>query len=149
MAFIAIPVGFVRAQGHAAVIVSQQAIACLARYEITPSDLYKPINDTTNSAVMAGRLIVGGGIYHTIEGGTCGMHVAELASNHGGGFLERKVNKKVVDHFKDNVEFSLVVRKMVKWIINKKAKHRMQTYRKVLEDAKGWNVIAPSYPNKT
>jgi len=47
----------------------------LERYGITAFDLLRAVNDTTNSALAAGCLILGGGIDQKHESGTCMMHV--------------------------------------------------------------------------
>lgn len=70
---VQLPVGFVTSKGKSAQIIAQQTLQLLDRYGIIQSDLLKPINDTTNSALAAGRLIIGGGVDGLSESGgaTC------------------------------------------------------------------------------
>ena len=63
-------------------------------YRITQQDSFSPANDTTVTALLAGRLIVG-----CNDPGTCGMHKCELIMKHAMGQLTRKCNKQVVNSF--------------------------------------------------
>ena len=76
--------GLVHIKGKRAVEVAQETLRVLSRIGVTQADLYRPVNDTTNSALLAGRLIVG-----CDDSGTCGMHVVELILKHGTGQIIR------------------------------------------------------------
>ena len=81
-------------------IVSKQSVSILAVFSISKQDLYCPINDTTNSALAAGRLIIG-----TKDNGGCGKHEAELIIKHATGQVVHCRNHSIVDSFKECDDF--------------------------------------------
>jgi hypothetical protein len=104
------------------------------------------MNDTTNSALKAGRLIVGN---DKSENVLCGMHVVELVVGHASGFLERTVGKVVVDDNKPCHDFSKRVRKCVKEFSDRKNKNKMERYMEYCKTHLGYNGIKIPLPNKT
>ena len=104
------------------------------------------MNDTTNSALKAGRLIVGN---DKSENVLCGMHVVELVVGHASGFLERTVDKGVVDSNKPCHEFSKRVRKVVKQFSDRKTKGKMERYIDFCKNNLGFGTIKIPLPNKT
>lgn len=116
------------------------------RFNIEKKDLRKQMNDTTNSALKAGRLIVGN---DKSENVLCGMHVVELVVGHASGFLERTVGKVVVDENKPCLEFSKRVRKCVKQFSDRKTKSKMEHYQEFCSSLAGFQAIKIPLPNKT
>jgi hypothetical protein len=49
---------------------------CCSRFGITRDDIFRGVNDTTNSAIMAGRLLSSG--RNPATQNTCHMHSQEL-----------------------------------------------------------------------
>jgi hypothetical protein len=104
------------------------------------------MNDTTNLALKAGRLIVGN---NQSENVLCGMHVVELVVGHASGFLERTVDKVVVDHNKPCRAFSKRVRKCVKQFSDRKTKSKMERYIEFCKTNLGFTALKIPLPNKT
>jgi hypothetical protein len=104
------------------------------------------MNDTTNSALKAGRLIVGD---DKSENVLCGMHVVELVVGHASGFLERTQGKKVVDHNKPCNKFCNRVRKCVKEFSDRKTKSKMDRYTTFCKTYLGYQPIKIPLPSKT
>lgn len=144
-----IPLGFVVSKGKTATVVAEQSQSILQRYGIFVSDLLKPINDTTNSALAAGRLIVGGGIDGMTESGSCDMHKGSLVVNHASGFLVRKKKKAVVDSFPECVDFRNKVRQMVQYVCDQKSKDRFKRYSAIVKEKMKCDVIHMPVPNST
>ncbi len=92
--FYQVPVGLLEAKSKKAKEVADQSLKLLSRIGITQSHLYRPINDTTNAALAAGRLIVG-----TNKNGTCDMHQLDLVTEHATGQAVRKRGGVIVDQF--------------------------------------------------
>jgi hypothetical protein len=119
----------------------------LNRFNIEKVDLRKQMNDTTNSALKAGRLIVGNDKSPNV---LCGMHVVELIVGHASGFLERTVNKVVVDDNKPCLNFSKRVRKCVKQFSDRKTKSKMEMYQEYCKTNMGFHTsLKIPLPNKT
>jgi hypothetical protein len=105
------------------------------------------MNDTTNSALKAGRLIVGNDKSPNV---LCGMHVVELIVGHAAGTLERTVNKVVVDSNKPCLQFSKRVRKCVKQFSDRKTKSKMEMYQEYCKTNMGFHTsLKIPLPNKT
>jgi len=113
----------------------------LKRYGIRRSDIVLLINDTTNTSLATSRLIIG-------TDGTYNMHLANLACDHATGKRKRTVNKEVVDSFEECEDLRLVVRQMIGYVWNKKAKSRKINYEKRNEQI-GYNVIKVGIDNDT
>jgi hypothetical protein len=127
--------------GHNAQACNNVAMAVLKHYNIHHSDIILSINDTTNTSLATSRLIVG-------TDGTCNMHLANLACDHAIGKRKRTVNKKIVDSFEECEDLRLVVRRMIGYVWNKKAKSRKINYEKRNEQI-GYNVIKVGIDNDT
>ena len=54
-----VPVGLVHITGKKAGEIAHDTFPLLKRHGITQQDIFRPVNDTTPSALLAGRLIVG------------------------------------------------------------------------------------------
>jgi len=113
----------------------------LKRYGIRRSDIVLSINDTTNTSLTTSRLIIG-------TDGTCNMHLANLAYNHAIGKQKRTVNKEIVDSFEECEDLRLAVRRMIRYVWNKKAKLCKINYEKCNEQI-GYNVIKVGIDNDT
>jgi hypothetical protein len=88
---------------------------------IVSHDMPCALNDTTSSALMDGRMIIGGGTAARKDcEGTCGMHAVELIVNHAARFVKRSKNKAIVDSFPACECFRHGINYMVKLIGNKK-----------------------------
>jgi hypothetical protein len=72
------------------------------RFNITTNDVYRGISDTTNSALMVGRLIAGMR-EPTIKGNSCNMHAQELVVVHALGLKKRTLDKVVIDKFPEGL----------------------------------------------
>ena len=127
-------------------VTSCSPLVSYNRFNIDKKDLRKQMNDTTNSALKAGRLIVGD---DKSENVLCGMHVVELVVGHASGFLERTVGKVVVDENKPCLEFSKRVRKCVKEFSDRKTKSKMERYQDFCNNKIGLKPIKIPLPNKT
>jgi hypothetical protein len=114
---------------------------CLKRYGIRRSDIVLSINDTTNTSLVTGRLIV-------VTDGTCNMHLPNLACDHVTGKRKRTVNKEIVNSFEECEDLRLAVRQMIGYVWNKKAKSRIINYEKRNEQI-GYNVIKVGIDNDT
>lgn len=146
---IMLPLGFVTSKGKSAKVICDQSLDILSRYGILTTDLLSPINDTTNSALAAGRLIVGGGVDGTVESGTCYMHRGALAINHASGFLQRSVNRKVTDSFPQSANFKKKVKEMVSYIMDKKSKEKNKRYASFVRKHFKTEPIVLPVPNQT
>jgi hypothetical protein len=113
----------------------------LKRYGIRRSDIVLSINDTTNTSLATSRLIVG-------TDGTCNMHLANLACDHATRKRKRTVNKEIVNSFEECEDLRLAVRRMIRYVWNKKAKSRKINYEKRNEQI-GYNVIKVGIDNDT
>jgi hypothetical protein len=69
----------------------------LAGYDIRVDDVYRVVNDTTNSALRPG--ITSDGRTSIRHGTTCHMHTQELVVGHALGIRTRKNNNVVTDKF--------------------------------------------------
>ena len=121
--YFLVPVGVIAAKGKKASVVAEQSCKILRRFGITESDMYRPVNDNTNSALAAGRLITG-----KDESGHCGMHHAELVLKHATGQARRVRRRKVIDHFDEMEAFRKKVKKAATWLVTKQFKSRYASY---------------------
>ena len=144
MELFLIPVGLITAKGKRAAIVSEQSLSILAGFSISQEDLFRPINDTTNSALAAGREIVG-----TDENGGCGMHEAELIIKHATGQVERRCNRTVTDHFRNCEGLRKKSRKMISWIVSPQFKNRYQKYHDFIISTMKWKPFKVILGNDT
>ena len=116
--------GLVHCDSHGAGGVAAAVFDALLRYGITPSDVFAAINDTTNAAVAAGRLIAADN--HNTP--TCQMHTMSLVYSHAIGKLTRSINRVVVDSFDEGERLRCTLHKLFSFIWNKRAKRRAATY---------------------
>jgi len=76
------------------------------------------------------------------------MHLANLACDHATRKRKRIVNKEIIDSFEEYEDLRLVVRRMIGYVWNKKAKSCKINYKKHNEQI-GYNVIKVSINNDT
>ncbi len=74
------------------------------------------------------------------------MHLANLACDHAIRKRNRTVNKEIVDSFVECEDLRLVVRRMIGYVWNKKAKSRKINYEKRNEQI-SYNVIKVGIDN--
>jgi hypothetical protein len=134
-------VGVVNSNGKKVRPVSDQVKSLLQeRIGITQEDIFSAINDTSNSAVLAGKQIAG-----TNVPGTCDMHVFELALKHATGMKSRSKNKVICDQNPEFVALHDKFNTLVSWITNKKAKSRFCKY----SESHSGQVIVLEQPGDT
>ena len=92
--YVKVSADLVLITGEKATDIVHDTLTVLKRYSSTQEDLFRPVNDTMASALLAVRLIVG---YD--DPGTCGMHKCELITKHVTGQVARRCCKQVVDSF--------------------------------------------------
>ena len=119
-----IPIGLVQTKGHSALQVSEVTLNLMSSFGFSQADLSASVNDNTNSAVLAGKYILG-----TKAGGKCDMHKAELVVKHATGIAERTEAKKVVD---TNIPFRALYKKFHKfssWLMSKRCPARWSNFK--------------------
>jgi hypothetical protein len=144
---ISLPVGLQVLENKSSESVVQHLNKMLSRYDIKPEDIYRGINDTTNSALKAGQLLSSNRNLNTRN--TCFMHSQELAVTHALGIRSRSRNKVITDSFTRMKDLIKKVRTLCTAISDRKSKGKQKQYKKfVLERFK---VDAPSFvlPNDT
>jgi hypothetical protein len=139
-----IPVGLIETRNKTAPHVKEESLQVLARYNIHQTDLYRPMNDNTNCALAAGRLIV-----NTTVNGRCGMHESDLITKHATGQVVRKRNHVIIDSNPACEDFRKKLRAIVKWLVDKKNKNRYSDYQQYCLKVFQYQSIKLSLPNKT
>lgn len=118
------PLGLLLCHSHKSEAMAEDMMLILERVGIVQADIYRCANDTTNSSVKVGKLVL-----NTEDGGRCDFHVGELCALHSTGFKVRKHDNKVVDSNPCFVAFEKVVRSIVKFIMNGKSLTRYEKYK--------------------
>ena len=114
------------------------------RYDIHKADIFRGVNDTTNSALRAGQLLTDG---RNVRGlNTCVMHTQELVITHALGLRTRTRMRVVVDEFCEGKALRNRVKELLSFIMDKKAKGRFREYCN-LDKAVKTNVL--ELPNDT
>jgi hypothetical protein len=113
----------------------------LSKAGITKPDLFRAVNDTTNSALMVGRLLTG-------TNGTCVMHETELIMEHALGMKVRTDNHVVVDSFTDCEDLRKSAKDAVSFLMDKKAKSRFPKYVRAMA-GQGRKALRIPLPNAT
>ena len=137
-----LPVGLCSTKGHSAAQVAEHTKNILNAVGFTQADLSSSVNDNTNSAVLAGKYILGNN-----TGGKCDMHRAELILKHATGLAVRKKKGEVVD---SNPKFMTIYQKFFKfaaWLMSSRAK-RWDNLR-AWAQKNGRVLIAIPMPNMT
>jgi hypothetical protein len=76
------------------------------------------------------------------------MHLVNLACAHATKKRKRMLNKEIVNSFEECEDLHLVVRQMIEYVWNKKAKSRKINYEKRNKQI-GYNVIKVDINNNT
>lgn len=97
------------------------------RFDIKPQDIFRGINDTTNSALLTGRLISELRAPEN-QTTTCHMHTQELVLQHALGIRQRTRNGNAWDKFLEGKALTKKVKKLVAYIMNKQDKNRFLNY---------------------
>jgi hypothetical protein len=119
------------------------------RYGITPLDIFRGINDTTNSALKAG-LMLSSGRCPSEKGTTCFMHAQELVVKHALGLSIRKGrNGSADDTFDSGVNLRNRVKAWLSKIMDKKSKTRFNKYKDYCKSRLGIDVLRFKLPNET
>ena len=119
------------------------------RYDILRSDIFRGINDTTNSALLTGRLISSGRVPDDGSRNSCFMHTQELALTHAFGLRDRKRNGDVTDSFLPGKAIRDRVRKLCSTIMNRKSKGCFNDYSMLCKDEHGFKALVLELPNET
>ena len=137
-------VGLVDPSSHKAVEISEETIQVLGRYGIVAkTDLFRSVNDNTNAAVAAGRLLSSEGC-----DGQCTMHLVQLAIGHALGLKTRSNNRIVVDKFQHGADIIKIARDVVAFLNPKKSHSNFVLFK---QTAKEWglDVIKMDLDNET
>lgn len=139
--FFKIPIGLESVDDKRATQTAEQCEDLLSACGIWKEDLYKAVNDTTNTALKVGRLLAG-------QNGSCSMHEVQLALDHAVGKKTRKRNNKIVDSFKEAEAIRLQALKASGYLMEKKAKARFKKYKELMVE-KGRVGQRIAQPNST
>ena len=92
-----IPVGLETSDSKKAVATLIKGMQLLAAVGIEKEDCFRAVNDTTNNALLAGKLLTDS----EDSAGTCSMHVCSLAFGQAMGILTRRKDGEEYDKFED------------------------------------------------
>jgi hAT family C-terminal dimerisation region len=92
--YLMLPLGLEQVVNKKADPSAKQTLRILGLCGIRKCDIYRAANDTTNTALMIGRLLTADG-----KQGTCAMHEIQLAIVHSTGMVDRKRGKNITDSF--------------------------------------------------
>ena len=121
----------------------------LYRYGIELSDVFRGINDTTNSALLTGKLLSEGRVPEKGARHTCYMHTQELVVNHAFGLKERNKNNAVSDSFKPGKNITKKVRDLCATIMNRKMKGLFRELNDLCIAEFGCKALMLELPNDT
>ena len=137
-----IPVGLCTTKGHTAQQVATHTLKILHSVGFTRKDLCASVNDNTNSAVLAGKYILG-----NKTGGKCDMHRAELILKHATGIAVRKRRGEVIDENPSFLRVYKIFLKFGSWLMSGRAK-RFDLVKDYAEK-NGKAIIEIPMPNQT
>ena len=122
----------------------------LSRYGIVHNDIFRGVNDTTNSATLAGRLLQCTNTFVLgVEGRrTCSMHTNDLVTKHATGMVVRKVNNVISDSFDALQAMVKEVKDAGSYLMEKRAKNRWANFVRVGKMV-GFTATKIELPNKT
>lgn len=118
------------------------------RYNICSDDVFRGINDTTNSALLAG-LNISQGRCPNVRGTTCQMHAQELVVKHALGLHHRSKNKVAYDENVEGKQLRDRVKTFVSTLMNKKKKNLFIKYKKYAETELQSEALRLEIPNDT
>jgi hypothetical protein len=119
--------------------LSEQILEILDTCGVKQEDLYKSVNDTTNSSVKVGFLLTG-------EKGMWAMHNTSLLIGHATGILQRSSAGQVRDSFVHLLELFKELLDASGWLNNKKAKGRYLRYARLMNQLgrKARKLVVPN-----
>ena len=137
-----IPLGLITSQGHTACQVCDLSVALLSFFGVqADTDLFRTVNDNTNSTVLAGKYILN----HQGEG-KCDMHITDLILKHATGLVIR-MKKITVDSNPSFIASYNKFREFSNWLMKSCQRVVQQLQNKSKED--GRDVREIPLPNKT
>jgi hypothetical protein len=116
-------------------------------FGIEPEDVFRGVNDTTNSALLTGHLLSSGRNKQNIN--TCMMHTQELVVTHALGIRTRKRRGVVVDSFEKGKNIRDKVKSMLTFIMDRKSKGRFREYCTFCCENTGTKGLVLELPNDT
>jgi hAT family C-terminal dimerisation region len=120
--YFRIPLGLGKVEDKRSDGTSSQILDLLSMVGVTARDLYRAVNDTTNTALKVGRNLTG-------FNGTCAMHEIQLALEHATGRKTRRENKIVTDQYVIMEELRKKSLATSDYIMNLKSKGRFDKYK--------------------
>lgn len=124
-------------------------LCSICSYGIKEEDIFRGVNDTTNSALRTGLLLSQGRAPEE-KGPTCFMHAQELVVKHALGLAPRKGRHGAPDDlFEPGVRLRDRVKTWLGYLCNKKAKSRFLKYKEYCKSRLSIDVIRFSLPNDT
>jgi hypothetical protein len=119
------------------------------RYGIAPHDIFRGINNTTNSALKAG-LILSCGQCPSEKGTTWSMHAHKLVVKHALGLsIKKGKNGSPDDTFDSGVNLRNHMKTWLSKIMDKKSKTRFNKYIDYCKSRLGIDVLRFKLPNET
>ena len=118
------------------------------RFGIKPQDILRGINDTTNSALLTGRLISEHRVPEN-QTTTCHMHTQELVLQHALGIRQRTRMGEPYDKFEEGKKLTKKVKTLVGFIMNKQDKNRFKNYQDYCKQITKQEVPKLVLPNDT
>ena len=138
-----IPIGLANVKGHTAVQVAEHTAKILKNVSFTQTDLCSSVNDNTNSAVLAGKYIIGNN-----SGGKCDMHRAELILKHATGLAVRKRHGEVIDSNPSFMKIYQIFFKFSSWLMSSRSPKRFQRLKEYAQKNHR-HIIKIQMPNTT
>ena len=140
---LVVPIGLAALDDKTSQGTAMTTFDLLAAAGIKPEDIYKVVNDTTNSALKTGRILT-----ENTHQGTCAMHAVQLALEHGTGRKTRSRGGNVTDRFVDAESIRKRSLAAAGYLMEKKSKGRFIKYKKEMAKV-GREVIRIAMPNST
>ena len=137
-------------ESHTAQRVSECVLETLVdRVGVKKSDIFCSVNDTTNSAVAAGRKIVADS--EKKEDATCRMHIIDLVMEHALGLATRSRSGVVVDSFVACCSLIKKAKNFLHWLSGKKNKQRFARFVTLVKSnlSSGIDPCKPATPGDT
>ena len=120
--YIKLAVGLVPSVSHRSEEFANQVLDILARIGIEKADIVASVNDTTNAALKAARLLA------SEHGGECRMHMVNLAIEYAMSKRVRRRGGSEINVFEAGREVLRVGRRIVSHIMDKRKKANWSNY---------------------
>jgi hAT family C-terminal dimerisation region len=125
--YLMLPLGLEEVVNKKADPSAKQTLKILGLCGIRKCDIYRAANDTTNTALMIGRLLTADG-----KQGTCAMHEIQLAIVHSTGMVERKKGKNITDSFPECESLRKKAMLASGYLMEKRAKSRLKKMQELM-----------------